>query len=252
MTAKNKDPYLGKPLAEIQSAFAQDIRTGGEQAFTSDPRMKVYRELFFNNVFGFIEGSFPVCASLMEEARWKKLCRRFFETHDCSTPLFLEISEEFLAFISSVEHEFSDLPYFAELAHYEWLELAVDVMEVSTSVDVNPEGDYLNHSPVFASAVASGYYQYPVHTASKEHKELEQTPVGFIVYRDLHNQVRFVQCNPFTLALFEQIRQKQMSGLEAVKALLVNSGIEPSEAAINGGAAVLKEWHEVGLILGTF
>jgi hypothetical protein len=52
-------------LARMQAAFARDLRTSGNEKFSDAPGMSIYRELFFNNICGFIDGAFPVCADVV-------------------------------------------------------------------------------------------------------------------------------------------------------------------------------------------
>ena len=93
-------------------------------------RLQVYRDLVYRNIEGFISSAFPVLRSLYSDDDWEGLVREFIQTHRCETPLFLRISEEFLAFLSALDPQ-RLRPFEAELAHYEWLELAVDVAEAA-------------------------------------------------------------------------------------------------------------------------
>ena len=61
-----------------------------------DRRMAIYRELFYNNVEGFLSNSFPVLRKLHDDDRWHAMVRDFFSQHLAQTPLFLEIPREFL------------------------------------------------------------------------------------------------------------------------------------------------------------
>ena len=55
-----------------------------------DRRMGIYRDLFFNNVDGFLGNTFPVLKSLYEEQSWLELVRNFYSLHRCQSPYFLE------------------------------------------------------------------------------------------------------------------------------------------------------------------
>lgn len=238
-------------FTELQKAFARDIRTGGEDVAQQEPAMQIYRDLFFNNVCGFIDGGFPVCAEIFGKERWRQLCRDFFRDHECVTPYFLKISEEFLTYLAGRANEFTDLPYIAELAHYEWLELAVDVMDTDAGVaGVDSDADVMTSVPVFPAALASAAYQYPVHLASKDNSNIEPQPTGLILFRDENDKVRFIHCNVFTLRLFEVLREGELTAGAALEAILLEAGMEPSAAALAGGEAILKDWRQQGLILG--
>ena len=93
-------------------------------------RLKIYRDLVYNNVEGFISGGFPVLRSLYRDEDWHQLVREFIDQHRCHTPYFLEISQEFLKFLMQRDESGpNDPPFLLELAHYEWVELALDVAE---------------------------------------------------------------------------------------------------------------------------
>lgn len=244
-------PVSDSELHQLQRQFARDIRTGGNECYSEEPAMQIYRELFFNNVCGFLDGGFPVCRSIVGEERWRSMCRDFFRDHECETPYFLKISEEFLAWLAQHPAQYSDLPYLAELAHYEWLELAVDVME-TTEEDppYDQDADLMSTVPVFPQAVAAAAYAYPVHLACKENRELAEELTGMILFRDSKDKVRFVHCNPFTLRLFECLRTTDYSGEDGIRAVLEESAVAISPAALKGGTAILNSWREQGLILG--
>lgn len=95
-------------------------------------RLDIYQRLVYNNIEGFISKGFPVLRSLYRDDDWQQLVRGFIQAHRCSTPYFMEISQEFLQYLLQ-EYQLRDLdpPFMAELAHYEWVELALDVAEES-------------------------------------------------------------------------------------------------------------------------
>jgi len=120
-----------------QYAFAAHIRdphNNPAPAGIEDRRLGIYRELFFNNVEGFLSSSFPVLKQLYTEQDWLALARDFFAGHHCHSPLFLEIPREFLAYLDNERGQRdTDPPFLRELAHYEWVELALSVAEDKTT-----------------------------------------------------------------------------------------------------------------------
>ncbi len=238
---------------QLQHQFAGHIRSRGADAAPDgipEHRLKVYRELFFNNVKGFLDGTFPVCAEVMGEARWEALGDLFFRTHRCETPYFAEICQEFLGFLEQgYDGQEQDPPWLYELAHYEWLELAVDIA-VSELPAFDADGDVIDGVPVFAPATEAFLYQYPVHTISTENTDPEPEHTAIIVYRDADEDVRFVHTNPITLALLGLLQEQPLTGRQAVHALLEAQGIAASGAAVNGGLGILQQWQQQGLVLG--
>ena len=88
---------------QIQKKFMQHIRDPKHHDFPEieDRRLAIYRDLFFNNIEGFVSSAFPVLKSLYCEQSWLALVRQFFIQHDCKSPYFLQISEEFLNYLST-------------------------------------------------------------------------------------------------------------------------------------------------------
>ena len=92
--------------------------------------MNIYRELFYNNVEGFMASSFPVLRKIMDDAQWHALVRDYFSNHKARTPLFPEMPREFLHYLQEErEPQDSDPAYLLELAHYEWVELALSLAD---------------------------------------------------------------------------------------------------------------------------
>ena len=87
----------------LQRSFAAHLRNPQRHPAPSgieERRLTVYRQLFFNNVNGFLEKGFPVLHSLYDNAGWRRLVRTFFDQHACASPYFLEIPEEFVTFLA--------------------------------------------------------------------------------------------------------------------------------------------------------
>ena len=170
-------------------------------------RLQIYQDLVYNNIEGFISGGFPVLRSLYEEPDWHEMVRQFIDQHRCHTPYFLEISQEFLQFLmGTYVRRDCDPPFMAELAHYEWVELALDVSE---EVLFDPiEIDDLRTSVLRLSPLAWVLsYQFPVHRIGVSYRpEQAQEPTYLAVYRDREDKVCFMELNAATARLLELIR----------------------------------------------
>ena len=91
--------------------FAAHIRDPENQPAPEnieDRRLGIYRDLFFNNVDGFLSNTFPVLKSLYDDEPWTELARSFYTKHRCQSPYFLEISREFIDYLQS-EHQIRDI-----------------------------------------------------------------------------------------------------------------------------------------------
>ena len=73
-----------------QYAFAAHIRDPGSHpvpADVDDRHMAVYRELFYNNVEGFLSTTFPVLRKLHDDTAWQALVRDYFAHHRSRTAI---------------------------------------------------------------------------------------------------------------------------------------------------------------------
>jgi hypothetical protein len=247
---------MPKPLPDfiqVQQDFANHIKDPNKVSCPSDiddRHMAIYRDLFFKNIMGFLSGAFPVLAEIIGDERWQAIGREYFSGHNNKTPYFLEISREFLVFL---EHEYvpnkDDPDYMLELAHYEWLELYVDV-EPSDGVANYVAGDLITSVPIL-SAVVEGYlYQYPVHQISLENASPDKKITALIVYRGSDDNVGFAETNPFTLQLLTLLKEGGRSGAEVLELLLDKNGLADQQAAYDGGVQTLNYWQKLGIIRG--
>lgn len=195
---------------QVQTSFMSHIRDPQhypDELGLEDRRLKIYRELFFNNIKGFLSSAFPVLESILGEQHWEKLSRNFFANHDCRSPYFLEISKEFVEFLSnSYELQYDDYPFMFELAHYEWIELELSTRKQTLAQTIwDQSSDYSSFKLSEMAELLS--YEYPVHQISQEY--LPDTPAQelfyLIVSRDENFEVSFTQINAVTAHLVQQI-----------------------------------------------
>ncbi|MCL1143992.1 DNA-binding domain-containing protein [Shewanella gaetbuli] len=196
---------------ETQQGFMDYIRDPKKPlpADIEPRRMKVYRELFFNNVNGFVTNAFPVLNSLYAEEHWLSLVQQFFSQHDCHSPIFIDIAGEFLQFLQQYELTENDPVFMLELAHYEWLELYIATVQSNQS-QKSFSVDVLQSTPLqMASSAKVAQYQFDVQHISVDYQPIEppQQPQYFCVYRDQQEEVSFLQLNPLTAQVLAFIEQ---------------------------------------------
>jgi hypothetical protein len=241
-----------------QYAFAAHIRAPDSNAAPADiedRRMAIYRELFYNNVEGFLSNSFPVLRKLFADEAWHRMVRDFYSRHQCHSPLFLEIPREFLSFL---EHERgeqrADPPFLLELAHYEWVELAVSVAESAPPEGIDEHGDLLEQLPVVSSLAWPLSYRYPVHRIRPDFQPQApgEQPTYLLVYRDADDEVGFLELNPVSARLFSLLQEGGVpSGRKALELIAGELQHPDPEAVIQGGRAILQEWRNRDIVLGT-
>ncbi|MBR9866296.1 MAG: DUF2063 domain-containing protein [Oceanospirillales bacterium] len=244
---------------ELQHQFAAHIRNPEKHpkpAGIEERRMAIYRELFFNNIEGFISGGFPVLRSITREQDWLQMVRNFFDQYHCDTPYFLEIAEEFLTWLNNQRNpEAWDHPFMQELAHYEWVELALDTSEARLSdVAVDGRGDLLQGHPLQSPLAWSLMYRFPVHRIGK-HYLPEQSPeqaTYLMVYRNREEQVKFMEINQLTARLLYLLSENSdLSGTQVLQQIAAEMRHPQPEQIVAGGLSVLQKLRDKDIILGT-
>ena len=241
-----------------QYAFAAHIRDPQNVAAPEgieDRRMAVYRKLFFNNLFSLLGTFFPVMRKIHSDEDWRRFIRGFMVRHQAQTPYFLQLPEEFLAYLQNeFEPTDSDFPF--ELAHYEYAELALSVSEDETDLSgVDADGDLLAGVPV-KSALAWAYaYNYPVHRISPEYLPTasETAPAFLALYRDRNDAVGFLELNAVTAALLDDIENNaaQLTGEALLRELATRINYPDADALVQHGAAALREMRDLDILVGT-
>ncbi|MCO7223608.1 DUF2063 domain-containing protein [Pleionea sp. CnH1-48] len=199
---------------QAQYEFAAHIRDPEQKDKPQDVeerRMEVYRNLFYSNVEGFIKSGFPVLHSLLEEDEWNHLVRTFFASHQAKTPYFAEISKEFVSFLEDNRLElYKQYPFLPELAHYEWVELAlyIDTHEID-EIELVDSNDILNHKLAFSPVAWPLAYEFDVHHISEDYSPTEAPaqPSFYVVYRDREDDIEFLEINAVTFQLIQLIKE---------------------------------------------
>ncbi len=244
---------------ELQHQFAVHIRNPEKYpkpAGIEERRMAIYRELFFNNIEGFISGGFPVLRSITREQDWLQMVRDFFDQYHCHTPYFLEIAEAFLTWLNNQrEPQAWDYPFMQELAHYEWVELALDTSEARLSdVAVDGSGDLLKGHAQQSPLAWSLMYRFPVHRIGK-HYLPEQAPeqaTYLMVYRNREERVKFMEINQLTARLLYLLSENiDLSGAQVLQQIAEEMRHPQPEQIIAGGLSVLQKLRDKDIILGT-
>ena len=132
--------------------------------------------------------------------------------------------------------EAGDPPFMLELAHYEWVELALDVSDAQVPAQ--------GWSPL-AWPLA---YQWPVQRIGVDYQPLTPPaePTCLLVWRDAQDKVRFMQLSPFAY----QLAARLQTGEAAEPALLEQAqqqGLKADTQYFNNAKTLLDEWQRQGI-----
>ncbi len=247
---------MGVDFQIKQAEFSAYIRNPQQHPAPGDvnpQRMAMYRELFFNNINSFLSSNFPVLRTILSEEQWQAMAQDFYARHSSQTPHFSEIAEEFLDYLQNERDQPGDFPFLLELAHYEWVEMALSIARD------NPEfGNAEFIESVFERNLALSpvawplVYQFPVERISTDFlpEVAAEQPSYLIVYRDANDEVHFMQTTPFTLRLLQLIEQN--SGITGKAALqLLSNEIQPldPQTLAEFGTQILRELSAKGVLI---
>ncbi len=248
---------------QVQFDFAGHLRNPEGVAKPSnieDRRMKVYRDLFYNNVENFCSNSFPILRDLIAEEKWHQLVRDFFVHYRAHSPYFKDISKAFLDYLENHrETSNDDYPFMLELAHWEWMELNAlsDVGDIK-QFPHDRNGDLYQQKIVISPLAWPLVYQYPVHRIGDAYlpeSEPEQ-PTFLIISRNREHEVDFMETNAITYRLLEILQEAeaeknlQLTGEEAIAQLQGESQFPNPLQLIEGGKQILRDFLERDVILG--
>jgi len=220
-----------------------------------DRRLAVYRELFFNNLDTLLGRTFPVLRAVLGDGGWRALVRDFMARHRARTPYFLEVPRELVEFLAA-RPEDPALPFLAELAHYEWAELALSVSpEADDLTGIDPGGDLLSGVPVKSALAWQLSYRFPVHRISQDFRPTRapEQPTCLVIHRRPDDELGFMELNPVTGALLERIADNAgaRSGRDLLHALAADIGYGDPPALAEHGRHALEELRSKGILLGT-
>lgn len=250
---------MPEKLADLQERFASHIRSPLKVDAPSDiedRRMEIYRNLFFNNVRNLLSWNFPVLRKLYSNEDWAQLVRDFYIEHRARTPLFPELPREFLQYLQEQRPQREeDPPFLMELAHYEWVEVALSMDEHEIDdVEADPEGDLLNGIPVLSPLAWALSYRFPVHRISPSFQPTEapDEPTHLLVYRNRQDDVKFMQLNAVSALMLQLLKDEpQRTGHDLLNEIAGKLEHPDPDVVFEGGKGLLRDLLERDVILGS-
>lgn len=237
------------------AAHIRDPANAPAPAGVEQRRLRIYRELFYRNIESLLAGNFPVLRQLLADAAWHALVRDFYREHRCKTPLFTEIAREFIRYLQLRQTRGSDdPPWLPELAHYEWVELALEIAEGERdTTDIDAEGDLLATPPMLSSLALPLGYRWPVHRLAVHDlpTRAPEQSTFLLVARDATQTVRFREISALTFRLLQRIGENpDDNGRAHLLALAREAAASDDAAFIEQGRTMLDALRKQGIVLG--
>lgn len=219
----------------------------------SRERMAVYRELFLNTIDGLLSHGFPVLNQVLGETAWRALVSDFYARHRCQTPLFIELAEEFLQYLAEQRApDANDPPFLAELAHYEWVELALATAQDPEEAPAMATADVaLDHAFGLIETAWPLAYRFPVHRIGAQFipTEAPAQATFLLVYRDTDDQVHFVENNAVTHRLLQELRDHALiRGDVLIAQLAAELGLADPAVLLGHGLETLRNLARRGIL----
>lgn len=233
------------------AAYIRDPENNPPPSDVQPQRMAMYRELFFNNIDSFLSANFPVLRTLLNDRQWFELGQDFFAKHVSRTPHFSEIPEEFLDYLQNERDSSEDFPFMLELAHYEWVEMALSIAKETVSANYHNLDDLQSQRIRLSPLAWPLAYQYPVQKISPAF--LPETPpelaTFLVVYRNPDDEVNFIEITPITYRLLQIIQEhEEVLAADCLKQVAEESNHPNPEMIMAGGLQILKELAEKTVI----
>jgi len=256
-------PQTLPKFQQIQFEFSKHLRNPAKFASPEGieaRRMKVYEDLFYNNIENFCSNSFPILRSITSDEKWHRTVRAFFTDYRAESPYFIDISAEFFTYLSEArEAEADDFPFMLELAHWEWMEVkTLAARENILQIPHERNGDLFNEAVVVSPLAHSLVYEYPVHKIGPSHlpDSTPELPTFLLISRNRQHKIAFMEGNSMTYRLLDIFLEhlhkgKQITGENALKQLIEETSFPNPEQLLNGGQQILNSLLERDIILGT-
>ena len=229
------------------TAHIRNPKVNKKPAQVNDAGMAVYREIVFTNIFNAVSACFPVCVQVLGKNAWDKLVRQFFANYQATSPIFREIPQQFLQFLNTV----GNLPaYFQQLAHYEWVELAINTQQTEAE-KLSKKMNLLDEKPILAPAHMLLEYDYAVHKIAKRNLPKTTKSTHLLVFRNSEFKVKFIELNPTTYQLLRLIQENNTTGKQALVRLAEDLQHPDANAVIQFGLEVLSDLANQQAIAGS-
>jgi hypothetical protein len=241
---------------QYQYEFTRHIRdpkTHPRPVGVTERGMNVYARMTYDNLESFLLACFPVLRKVLGKREWERLARDFFAHHQCRTPYFRQIPDEFIQYLQDRGQPPRDAPFLLHLAHYEWIELVLSVSNKEVEPDtIVLDGNLLQGRPVLNPVSALLNYPYAVQRIGPKYKptEGEQQQTFILAFRNLVDEVRFVVLNPVAARLVELLQAGGLSGAQVLQQIAAELDHPDPQTVVAGGLEILENLRREQAILG--
>jgi len=208
-------------LAELQLAFGAHLRDPDSVApppGLDERRVRVYRELVFNNIEGLMANNFPVINAILGDARWLHLVREFLRDYRSINPYFPRLGHEFIKFLDQRQGTDDDPAFLLELAHYENVEFDLYMADDEIPCVDAPDSLHSDRLYRLAATAMPLAYQFQVHQISEQWQpdKVPDAQTLLLVFQDREGAVKFYELQGLTYHLLVRLVENRRQTLSQI------------------------------------
>lgn len=210
------------PFQKTQLAFTEYLRKTETSVKTDKqhPRQQqIYRDLVYKNINQCIADTFPITKNIISDNDWHIMIREFICSHHLQTPYFLEICQEFLVYLMHTRKPLlTDHPFMRELAHFEWIQLAIDIADINFPESQNNVTPTENSLWKVSPLVVGLTYSYPVHIIDECYLPTKSSayPTHLLIYRNRNDDVQIVATDHLSLVIVQLLQAHESINLKQI------------------------------------
>ena len=235
---------MSHSLKKLQNEFSAAAR-GHSNVHFDDTKINIYKELILNNLNEVISPCFPMIRSIISNDLWKHILKQFLLTYSVKTAIFHELPLEFVKFLK--QFLLNEYPFLPELAHYEWVELDVELSQAPkvnkpiTEIDIKR-----SHWSLPVSTRLLNYH-YEVHQINAHNLPEQPTDTYLIVYQDVEH-VGFQKINQMSYQLLTILCSEKMSLTEVISSVVSLYPNLSEELLLGDSTKLLKDLYKQNII----
>lgn len=196
----------------VQEAFTSFIR--GKITLlpkgASLKQMKLYKAMVFNSLNEILNPCFPVLTSILPRSLWAELLEAFLDNYHSTTPLYHQISREFVSFLK--EMTLPNYPFCYALAHYEWTELELETQLGQDAPTKVTKSFQLLDTPLQLKSTARLLnYPFDVEHISKDYQPKDPIETFLLVHRDVQDKIQFIKINRLSHTLLNIMQEEKLT-----------------------------------------
>ncbi len=250
---------------QYQHRFVDYIRNPLKDGTVPDSlpvKSSIYAKLLFSKIEGSLDNCFPISCQLLGSERWQKLIKNFISEHQCKSPLYREIPDEFIDYLMHNQSDIVLPEFIIELAHFEWMELVLETEKAKPSKPCFSITDnILDVTPALNPILHLLHYHYPVQNISalnsywnnweSRSEPYSQEAIILVGLRDNNDKVQFIEINSITARLIELTQEGLSTGKQILLELAAAMHYGDHETILPFGTDMLKQLEQQHIIIGS-